>query len=73
VAASLLKSIWILFERAAASLVKRLGYFTQGCGHLSSEGYFNLFERAADPLVERYSYFTQECSRPSCEGYFNFM
>jgi hypothetical protein len=32
VATSLLKGILILFERAATSLVKSYGYFTQGCG-----------------------------------------
>jgi hypothetical protein len=30
-----------LCERAAASLVKRYGYFTQGCGHPSCKGIFN--------------------------------
>jgi hypothetical protein len=38
VAASLLKGILILFERAAASLVKSYGYFTQGCSHPSGKG-----------------------------------
>jgi hypothetical protein len=41
VATPLVKGIFISFERAANPLVKSLGYFTQGCGCLSFEGYFD--------------------------------
>jgi hypothetical protein len=65
VAALLVKRIIILCERAAASLVKRYGYFTQGCGCPSCKGNFNLCERVAASLVKEYGNFTQGCGRLS--------
>jgi hypothetical protein len=73
VAASLLKGILILFERAATSLVKSYGYFTQGCGRLLVKEMIILCERAAASLVKRYDYFTQGCGCPSCKENSDFM
>jgi hypothetical protein len=67
------RDIFISFERAVASLVKRYSNVTQGVAALLVKKMLLLYKRAATFLVKRYSNVTQGCGRSSGKKNVNFM